>query len=249
MPKSSVPLGEFVCAVYELAVAESAQAWLTAVYGATDYDVPVLSGRRIATGHRGTADVVDGRVTGTWAAVVGAEWADGFLLTAGPNRVLVPRDAVHVEPIIAADGLVDTGIGTVVASGAAIDEVLPGAPGTALLAGATAAVVGSAAGVWRQHVEQARTRLAIAHSGDEASDAAHVARAASDIDAARLQFTGAITEPEAGNRPFVQAIARARAATDHLMDGSRHALDAMDPVARRWRAVQAGCRLAARLLA
>lgn len=248
MPKPSVPLDEFVCAVYELAVTDSAQAWLTAVYGAADYDVPAHSGRRIASGHRGSADVVDGRVTGTWESVVGAERADGFLLTAGANRMLVPRGAVRVEPVVVSDGLTDVGVGTVVAEGAVIGEVLPGGPGSAVLAGAAAAVVGSAASVWRQHVEQARARLAIAPSGDEVSDAAQVARAASDIDAARLQLTGAVTEPAAGHRPFVQAIARARTAADRLMEGGRHALDAADPVAHRWRAVHAGYRLAARLL-
>ncbi len=113
-------------------------------------------------------------------------------------------------------------------------------------------MVGSADGVWRKHVDQVRARLDVSYGGDEVTDeaAAEVARAASDIDAAKLQLTGALdpAAPETATWAFAQAVARARGAADRLLASSRHALDASDPVSDLWRDVHAGCRLAVRIL-
>ncbi|HEX7826214.1 MAG TPA: hypothetical protein VF477_15020, partial [Mycobacterium sp.] len=113
-------------------------------------------------------------------------------------------------------------------------------------AGATAAVVGTADGAWRTHVAQVRARLDFSYGGDEVTDeaAAEVARAASDIDAAKLQ----ISLDAATAWGFTQSVARARGAADRLLASGRHALDASDPVTNRWRDVHAGCKLANRIL-
>jgi len=113
----------------------------------------------------------------------------------------------------------------------------------------SSAVVGSADGVWRTHVDQVRARLDISYGGDEVTDeaAAAVARAASDIDAARIQITGSV-DPATSTWAFAQSIARARGAADRLLTSSRHALDASDPVTNRWRDVHAGARLAGRII-
>lgn len=105
----------------------------------------------------------------------------------------------------------------------------------------------------QQHIRQLRTQLAVSSSAAAVTetDAAHIARAASDIDAARLQITGI---PDSRGNVGVavgasrQAVARARAAADHLLEHSRHALDAANPATRRWRDVDAGSRLAVRML-
>lgn len=249
MPKTKAPLDEFVCTVIELATADSSRGWLAAMYGAAAYDVPDHDGARIAVGHRGTADHVDGRLTGRWQSVIGAEHADRVLLSIGPaSRALLARDAVHVEPVSRRTGLDEAGVCEVVVYNADVEHVLTGAATPALAAGAAAAVVGSAAGVWRTHVDHLRARLAVAHGGDEAFHAVDVARAASDIDAATLQIAAAAGQPGVGAAPFVQAVARARGAADRLLASSRHALDASNPVASRWRDVHAGCLIAAQFL-
>ncbi|KKF01100.1 hypothetical protein EUA04_25600 [Mycolicibacterium obuense] len=117
--------------------------------------------------------------------------------------------------------------------------------------GATAVVVGSAHGMWLRHVEQLRSHLAAHHGAATAdSDAAQVARAASDIDAAELQLTEfAIAHADLEQVVVVcrQVVARARAAADRLLEHSRHALDADDPATRRWGEVDAGARRAVHL--
>lgn len=117
--------------------------------------------------------------------------------------------------------------------------------GVTAAAGAAAAVVGSADGVWRKHVDQVRARLDISYGGDEVTDeaAAQVARAASDIDAAKLQITDSL-DPGTTAWALAQSVTRARSATDRLLASSKHALNSSDPVTHRWRDVHAGCRLA-----
>lgn len=248
MPKTTVPLDEFVCTVIELAAADSSRGWLAAMSGAAAYDVPEHDGARIAIGQVGTADRVDGRLTGRWQSVIGAEHADWLLLSIGPmSRALLARGAVHVEPASRRTDLREAGVCDVVASDADVEHVLTGAATPAVAAASAAAVVGSAEGVWRTHVEHMRSRLAVA-GGDEAFDAVQVARAASDLDAARLQIAAAVAQPGVGTTPLRQAVARARGAADGLLASSRHALDASNPVTSRWRDVHAGCRLAAHFL-
>ncbi len=147
------------------------------------------------------------------------------------------------------------GVGEVIVDDLAVDDgrVFTGDTGLIAGAGAAAAVVGSADGVWRKHVDQVRARLDFSYGGDEVTDeaAAEVARAASDIDAAKLQITGSVdpaTTPEIATWAFAQSVARARGAADRLLASSRHALDASDPVTNLWRDVHAGCRLAVRIL-
>lgn len=251
MPETRVPIDEFVCAVYELAAVDSSRGWLKAMYGAAAYEVPGHSDANTAIGRRGTAELADGRLTGRWESVVGAEHAEWLLLSAGTSgRAVLPRNAVRIEPVDEPTGLRGAGVGNVIAADAPVDREVAGALSWTAAAGAAAAVVGSAEGVWREHVDRVRARLAISHASDEVTEdaAVQVARAASDIDAAKLQVASAVTESDARTWQFAQAIARARAATDRLLASSRHALDAADPVASRWRDVHAGCRLAARLL-
>ena len=259
----SLPGDEFVWAVCELAAFDASLGWLAAIYNAAAHEVAGLPGAAnqvwdadpralITIGHRGSGDLVDGRLTGRWESVVGTEQADWLLLSTGHTcRVLVPRSQAGIEPADRAAGLRAAGIGEVVVDDLAVDDgrVFSGDRDTGLIAaaGAAAAVVGSADGVWRTHVDQVRTRLDFSYGGDEVTDdaAAAVARAASDIDAAKLQITGSLdTAPWA----FIQSVARARGAADRLLSSSRHALDASDPVTSRWRDVHAGCRLAARIL-
>ena len=119
--------------------------------------------------------------------------------------------------------------------------------------GAAAVVVGSADGMLRQHIRQLRTQLAVSPGAASVTDAvaAQIARAASDIDAAKLQITELPSTRDDLNSvvgPCRQAVARARAAADHLLEHSRHALDASNPATQRWRDVEAGSRLAVRLL-
>lgn len=117
-------------------------------------------------------------------------------------------------------------------------------------AGAAAAVVGSADSLWRGHVDNLRAQLAASFGGDEMTDAvaAQVAWAASDIDAATLQITEPTDDLHTRVWACRQAVARARSAADRLLEHSRCALDASDPVTHRWRDVDAGSRLAVRLL-
>ena len=100
---------EFIAAVFEVAVLDGPLGWLTAMFNAAAYEVSGL--------HRDAADEVwsagphaliatsygrrrgssrDGRLTGRWESVVGAEHADWLLLSAGNDvvhRVLVPLAA------------------------------------------------------------------------------------------------------------------------------------------------------------
>jgi 3-hydroxy-9,10-secoandrosta-1,3,5(10)-triene-9,17-dione monooxygenase len=208
----------------------------------------------ITLAHRGSGDLANGRLSGQWGSVVGAEQTDWLLLPAGAeSRVLVPRSGVRVEAVDRAGGLATAGIGEVIADDLPVDDeyVFTADRETDLIVGVgvAAAVVGSADGVWRKHVDQVRARLDLSYGGHEVTDeaAAALARAASDIDAARLQIAGAV-DCAAPRGAFAQAVARARDAADRLLTSGRHALDASDPVTNLWRDVHAGCRLAVRIL-
>jgi 3-hydroxy-9,10-secoandrosta-1,3,5(10)-triene-9,17-dione monooxygenase len=258
-----LPADEFVLAVCELAALDGSLGWLAATYNAAAQEVAGLPPRAadevwdanpealIATAHRGAGELIDGRLTGRWECVLGAEEADWLLLPADhARRVLVPRSQVRIELATRGTGLSAAGAGDVIVGDVAVGDgrVFLGDDdsGTIAAAGAAAVVVGSADGVWRKHVDQVRARLGISYGGDEVTDeaAAQVARAASDIDAARLQITGSLDPATAA-----QSIARARSAADRLLASSRHALSSSDPVTHRWRDVHAGCRLAAPIIA
>lgn len=213
-------------------------------------------------------------LTGRWQFVAGGEYADWFLLTADregePHCVLVPRSAVHIEPARNPTGLHAAGIRDVTVSEVPVEKrrVFQGAyeraqfePRIAIpvIAGAAAAaaVVGSADGVWRTYVGQVRERLAASYGSEEVTDqtstTVQVARAASDIDAAKLQIAASIQPGADGLHAAAwahrQAAIRARDAADQLLGTShRHALDASDPVTRLWQDVHAGCRLTILLL-
>lgn len=250
---------EFVSRIHELAVADGSRAWLDAMFDVGSLEASAIGSQwpdttLIARAHRGGGELTDDRLTGSWTAVVGARYADWFLLPARHTarcRVLVPRDRVVVGIEPRGAGLAD-----VAASDVVVDpgHVLPAHEGTASLltvTGAAAAVLGSLQGLWRRHVEQLRSHLAAYHGGTTAdSDVAQVARAASDIDAAELQLIESATaQTSLENTVWVcrQVVARARSAADRLLEHSRHALDADDPVTQRWCEVDAGARLAVRL--
>lgn len=249
-PDRVVGFAEVVC---DLAALDGSLGWLAAVFGPV-HGLSEHADRLIAPALQGSGTVREDRLTGRWDSVVGAGHADGFLLPVdGGREVLVPRSAVHVEPVDARTGLVGAAVCDVIAAGVAVGapESVPGIgdPGVAgaLAAGAAAAVVGCADGLWRKHVEQVRARLTISYGGDEVTDdaTAEVARSAADIDAARMQIL--TPDPDGPPTPgwaYRQAVARARGAADRLLATSRHALDAADPVSRRWCDLQAGCRLA-----
>jgi 3-hydroxy-9,10-secoandrosta-1,3,5(10)-triene-9,17-dione monooxygenase len=263
-----LPVDEFVWAVCELAAHDGSLGWLAAVYNAAAYEVAGFHAGHelwdatpdalITAGHLGAGNLNDGKLTGRWESVVGAEQADWLLLPVGSAcRALVPRGHVRVEPADRPAGLATAGIGEVIVDDLAVDDgrVFTGDRGAGLIAGAgaAAAVVGSADGVWRKHVEQVRARLDVSYGGDEVTDeaAAEVARAASDIDAAKLALTGSLdpAAPQTAIWGFTQSVFRARGAADRLLASSRHALDASDPVTDLWRDVHAGCRVAGRILA
>lgn len=267
-----LPADEFVWAVCELAAVSGSLGWLAAIYNAAAHEVAGLPPHAadevwdanpaalIAIGHRGSGELADGRLTGRWESVVGAGQADWLLLPAGrERRVLVARSHVRVEPADHAAGLRTAGVGEVIADDLSVAErrVFSGDGARCSLiegAGAAAAVVGSADGVWRKHVDQVRARLDLSYGGHEVTDeaAAEVARAASDIDAAKLQITGvldpATSAPQTAAWALAQSVARARGAADRLLASSRHALDASDPVTSLWRDVHSGCLLAVRIL-
>jgi 3-hydroxy-9,10-secoandrosta-1,3,5(10)-triene-9,17-dione monooxygenase len=220
----------------------------------------------ITTGYRTAATLAAGRLTGRWESVVGAEQAEWLQLPADHRtacRVLVPRSGVCTEPVNRPTGLRAAGVCHVTASAVADRHVFTNARNPAAViagAGVAAAVVGSANGVWRRHVDQVRVRLTTSHGGGEVSHetAAQVARAASDIDRGFSSPPPATATghrpPATGHRPrhrawgYRQAIARARGAADRLLGSSRHALDASDSVTRLWRDVHAGCRLTVQVL-
>jgi 3-hydroxy-9,10-secoandrosta-1,3,5(10)-triene-9,17-dione monooxygenase len=266
-----LPADEFVWAVCELAAVDGSLGWLAATCNAAAHQIAGLPPRAahevwdanpdalIAIGHRGSGDLVDGRLTGRWESVVGAKQADWLLLpTSHACRVLVPRSRVRVEPCDREAGLSAAGVGDVTVGDLAVEDgrVFTGSHDTGVIAaaGAAAAVIGSADGVWRKHVDQVRARLNISYGGDEVTDeaATAVARAASDIDASKLQIMGALDPAAAAHETatwaFAQSVARARGAADRLLASSRHALDASDPVTNLWRDVHAGCRLAVRII-
>jgi 3-hydroxy-9,10-secoandrosta-1,3,5(10)-triene-9,17-dione monooxygenase len=264
---------EFVSAVCELAMRDGSLGWLATAFNAAAHELaglpePVLDEvwgadpeALIATTFRGRGELGrDRTLTGRWESVVGAEYAQWLLLPAddgGPVRVLVPCSAVRLEPPGADPGGLDAaGICDVELAAVEVDDrhVFSHRDEPAVIAvrGAVAAVVGSADGVWRKHVDQVRERLATSSGGDDVSDAAaaQVAWAASDIDAARVQVTSPLEADDLAAAIWVhrQAVARARDAADRLLANSRHALDASDPVTLTWRDVHAGCRLAAQLV-
>ncbi|MFV8164973.1 hypothetical protein ACNQVK_23285 [Mycobacterium sp. 134] len=221
-----------------------------------------------------TAEAGQFRLTGRWESVTGALSADWLLLSAmdgvSVRCVLLPRDAVRVDRQAGLRGLDAAGIGDVAVSDAIVDaqtvfaslddspcttgELDDVAPSYGILAGAAraAAVIGAASGVWQAHVGQVRRRLATSYGSEDTTEltasAVLVAKAESDIDAARLQLVTALSADAAGAATALrQAVTRARNAADQLLSsGSRHALDATDPVARLWLDVLAGYRLTIR---
>lgn len=257
---------EFVSQVCELAAHDGSLGWLAAMFNAASCEVSTLPdvvvdavwganpNAVVTIAHQGSGAVnPDGQLTGEWKAVVGAEYADWLVLPTIKDRVLVPREAAHIEPTIEPSGLGAAGIGdvTIAQHPVADGHTYPGDQRVAAvaMAGAAAAVTGSADGVWRRHVEQMRARLATTYSGDELANAApaQVGRVASDIDATKLQIIEALRRPDAEaslSWAYEQAVARARAAADRLLGNSRHALDLNDPATRLWGDVHAGCRLA-----
>lgn len=265
---------EFVSVVGELAALDGSLGWLTAMLNAAAHEVTVLSENAadevwnadpnalVATSYRAQDGTVqDRRLTGRWKSVIGAEYADWLLLPAMNNvacRVLVPRSGARIDPVGGQAGLNSAGICDVTVSESAVDEqhIFTSHPDrTAGITGAgiAAAVVGSADGLWRKHVDQVRARLATSYGGDAVANEspAQVAWTASDIDAAKIQVATSLqlTDDLAAAMPaYRQSVARARAAADRLLGSSRHALDASDPVTRLWRDVHAGSRLAAELL-
>ncbi len=263
MTGPDTPVREFVTHIRELAVVDSSRAWLEAMSDAGAIAASATAGQwpttaLIAAAHDSGGGLVGGRLTGRWTSVVGARYADRFLLPVrgGTNRhVVVARDSVRVDigsdsTALRAAGLADVTASDVVVSPADVFAPDPGGP-VLTVTGATATMVGSAQGLWLRHVEQLRSHLAAHPGGTTAdSDAAQVARAASDIDAAELQLTeSAAAEPDLEVTVWVcrQVVARARSAADRLLEHSRHALDADDPATRRWGEVDAGARLAVRV--
>lgn len=221
-----------------------------------------------------TAETGRLRLTGRWESVTGALFADWLLLSArdgdSDRYVLVPRGAAQIERHLGRRGLDAAGIADVTVSDASLDpqdvfadpddsscdtgDFADAAQSYRTLSGAgqAAAVVGAAAGVWRAHVGQVRQRLATSYGSEDTteltSSAVLVATAESDIDAARLQLIASLsTDASAAATAQCQTVTRARNAADQLLSsGSRHALDAADPVARRWFDVLAGYRLTIR---
>jgi len=253
--------------VCEIAMLDGSLGWLAAMFNAAAYEVAGLldnldADALVAADYTGEGSLtLDYRLSGQWDSVVGALYADWLLLPADDGsgcRVLVPRSSARVEPADCNTGLSAAGICDVTISKSTVDEryvarttsdriaVIAGA-------GAAAAVVGSADGVWKKHVDYVRTRLATSYGGEEATEeaAAQVAWAASDIDAAKLQIAVALQTPDdlaVATWAFRQAVGRACGAADRLLENSRHALDAADAVTLAWRDVQAGSRLAAHVL-
>lgn len=255
---------EFVSNVCELAAIEGSLGWLAAMFNAAAHDVATLPDdvghaardAVVTTAHQGVGALdADRRLSGTWQSVIGAEYAGWLVLpTKNAGRVLVARDAARIAPCRDPAGLSAAGVCDVTITDYAVGDshAVTGTRRAAAIAmaGAAAAITGSAEGVWRHHVEQMRARLATSYSDDELANSApaHVARAASDIDATKVQIIDALRRPDSEASEtwaYRQAVARARIAADHLLGNSRHALDATDPVTRRWRDVHAGCRLAA----
>lgn len=268
----SMPAAEFVAAVAAAAAQDGSAGWRCAMANAAAYWAGALSdhagtdiwGRdaaaRVAIGRGPGGRLEWGRLTGQWCDVAGADVADWLLLAVDEDRlVLVPRaDITAVVPTEIA-GLPEAGLAelTVTALPVVEERVFPARDdGAAVITGAAAAsaVAGAADGLWRVHVAQVQEKLAASYGSAEAADLTvstrQAARAAADIDAAALQIIASLTQdPPTAARAQRQAAVRAREAADRVLGSSRgHALDSSDPVARLWRDVQTGCRLALRLL-
>lgn len=237
-------LEEFAAEVVELAATDASQGWLAAVHGAAKHALRDSAPDGLIAYGPGAGTLIDGRVDGRWPAVVGAADAEWLLLPVEAGLVLLRRDQACVESCSRTGGLDGAAMADVTAAEVCARDVhviVDG--GTDLLGlGAAAAVVGSADGVWRRHIDALSARLAITYGGDDVTDdaAAEIARAASEIDAARLQLAAS----GANVRGCTQAVARARRAVDGLLASSRHALDASDPVTAAWRDVHTGYRIA-----
>jgi 3-hydroxy-9,10-secoandrosta-1,3,5(10)-triene-9,17-dione monooxygenase len=253
------PPDQIIAEVCELAAVDGSDGWRAASFRTAAYEVARESSQvrnsLVAKAFHGTGTLNRRTgLTGRWESVVGARQAAWLLLPVSRDRqVLVPQEAAVLEPVTGLAGLHEAGIRDVTVAGSHDCHVVDGVEAGPVLgqAATVAAVVGSAEGVLRMHVEQVRARLATSHGGDEVTDAAaaQVGWAASDIDAARLQVAGSVADDiEAATWAHQQAVARARDAADRLIANSRHALNASDPVTGLWRDVHAGCRLAARLL-
>jgi 3-hydroxy-9,10-secoandrosta-1,3,5(10)-triene-9,17-dione monooxygenase len=258
---------EFVALVFEAAALDGSLGWLAAMFNAAAHEVAALAEHAadevwgtdphalIATSYHLEEGTLQHRqLTGRWTSVIGADHADWLLLPVGDYRILVPCREISIDTVEGQSGLNAAGIGDVTAAELPVDErhVFGGRPDRDVTLGgalAAAAVVGSADGMWCQHVDQVRTRLATSYGGEEvtAEAAAQVARAASDVDAARLQVTASLgmrDDAAAAGWAHRQAVARALGAADRLLASSRHALDASDPATRMWKDVYAGSRLA-----
>lgn len=256
---------DFVSQVLELAVADSARAWLTVTFDtafdttdglAAVADPPTL----IAVCRHGRGQLADGRLTGRWPTVVGARYADWVLLPAhvaardgSARQVLVSREDANIQDTTGLAGAADVAVSSLSVDPAHVFDTEGNESRVRGALGAAAVVVGSADGLLLQHIRQLRTQLAVSSGTGAVTDAvaAQIARAASDIDAAKLQITESMSEPvnfDAAVASCRQAVARARSAADHVLEHSRHALDASDPATRRWRDVDASSRLAVRVL-
>lgn len=121
--------------------------------------------------------------------------------------MLAPRGLVCLEPADREAGLRAEGVGDVIIDDLAVDDgrVFTGDHDGGVIAGAgaAAAVVGSADGVWRNTSTRVRARLDISYGGDEVTDdtAAAEARAASDIDASKHQSRVHSTQRRPRSRP------------------------------------------------
>ncbi|MEB3030281.1 acyl-CoA dehydrogenase family protein [[Mycobacterium] nativiensis] len=268
----SMPAGDFVAAVAAAAAQDGSAGWRCAMANAAAYWAAVLpdragtdiwggdGGARVAIGRRPGGRLERGRLTGQWSDVTGADLADWLLLAADEDRlVLLPRAAVVTVVPTEPAGLPDAGLAelTVTELPVTDERVFPARDdGAAVITGAAAgaAVAGAADGLWRVHVAQVQEKLAASYGSAETADLTvstrQAARAAADIDAATLQIVASLSQdPGTAARAQRQAVVRAREAADRVLGSSRgHALDASDPVARLWRDVHTGCRLALRLL-
>ncbi|ODQ94450.1 hypothetical protein BHQ17_08995 [Mycolicibacterium holsaticum] len=258
---------EFIAAICELSALDGSSGWLIAAYNAAANEVAALPGDTadeiwaadsatlVATSYRADGRLdANGRLSGRWASVLGAADADWLLLsTSGGRRVLLPCSAVRIDAVRTSAGLDAEGTRDVSVYEAPTDprHVFTGprdSVAALAAAGMAAVVVGTADGVWRRCVDQMRRRLATSYGGDQVTTAAaaQVARAASDVDAAKLQVAASLGDGEVAATTWAchQAVARARDAADRLLAVSRSALDASDPVAGQWTALHTAARIA-----
>ncbi|OBJ69877.1 hypothetical protein [Mycobacterium sp. 1274756.6] len=259
---------EFIAAIGALAATDGSAGWRAALTGAGAAELPEPAAEivwaadpdtLVAVGHRGRTRWRDGRLSGEWTAVTGADRAAWLLLSVADDagaggRVLVAAERARIEPIAGGGGLAGAGIADVRVAELPVgaDHRFAGAPVPALTgAAAAAAVTGAARGACHAHVEQVRRRLAASFGSAEAPGAAsirQVARAAGDLDAAELQIAASLEDPQPATAQL-QAALRAGRAVDRLLAVTRrHALDGSDPVTGCWLDVQLGCRLTRALL-